>query len=278
MSAAVFSRSKTALAMAVASFWLAVLLAVIAALPSSAAPPQFPALTGQNDDNANLLSADDERSLLAALQSLEGTSSDQLAVVTLPSLEGLTIEDYGYQLGRHWGIGQAGKDNGVLLIVAPNERKVRIEVGKRLDPILTDSLSKLIVENAILPAFRRGDFPAGISAGVRDIKDVLLGDAEAVKERARGMRQGAAVDWVALLIIAIWISIFIYLMWQQARHARQHPNTLDRRRGRRGGREVIIVPSGSGHWSGGSDWGGGGGGGWSGGGGTFSGGGASGGW
>lgn len=272
-------KAKAIGAAACLALWVAALLGVIWAASAHAAEPQFPALTGQIVDAAELLSPDDERSLLAALQSLEGTSSDQLAVVTVPSLQGLTIEDFGYRLGRHWGIGQAGKDNGVLLIVAPNERKVRIEVGKRLDPVLTDSLSKIIIENAILPAFRRGDFPAGIAAGVRDIKDVLLGDEAAVKERARGMRQGAEVDWIALLIIAIWIAIFIYVFWQQARHARQNPNTLDRRRGRRrsGDGGIIIIPSGSGHWGGGRDWGGGGGG-WSGGGGTFSGGGASGGW
>ena len=86
---------------------------------------------------------------------------------------------FGYQLGRTWQLGQKGQDNGVVLIVAPNERKVRIEVGRGLEPQLTDAMSKLIVENAILPAFRRGDFTAGIKAGVRDVRDVLLGDAEA---------------------------------------------------------------------------------------------------
>ena len=243
---------------------------------SLAADPVFPALTGRIIDNANLLTAEDEAELTATLQSLEGTSSDQIAIVTLPSLQGFTIEDFGYKLGRHWGIGQAGKDNGVLLIVAPNERKVRIEVGKRLEPLMTDAMSRIIIENAILPGFRRGDFAGGIRAGVRDIKDVLLGDAEAVKERARGMHQDPEVDWIALIIIAIWIAIVVYSIYQQQKQAQQYPHTAGpggrrRRRGRDGG--IIVLPGGSGGWSGGS-----GGGGWSGGGGTFSGGGASGSW
>lgn len=253
---------------------LTVLISCIA--PVHAADPVFPALTGRIVDNANLLTPEDEADLIATLASLEGTSSDQLAIVTLPSLQGFSIEDFGYKLGRHWGIGQAGKDNGVLLIVAPNERKVRIEVGKRLEPIMTDAMSRIIIENAILPGFRRGDFAGGIRAGVRDIKDVLLGDAEAVKRRAVGTHQAPETDWMALIIIAIWIAIVIYSIHQQQKQAGQFPQSAGRS-GRRSGRDrgIVILPGGSGGWSGGS---GGGGGGWSGGGGTFSGGGASGGW
>jgi uncharacterized protein len=151
---------------------------------------------------------------------------------------------------------------------------VRIEVGKRLEPLLTDAMSRIIIENAILPGFRRGDFAGGIRAGVRDIKDVLLGDAEAVKQRARGMHEAPETDWVALAIIAIWIAIVLYSIYQQQQQARQFPQSARQGRRRRYGDDrIIILPGGSGHWSGG-----GGGGGWSGGGGTFSGGGASGSW
>jgi uncharacterized protein len=253
---------------------LTVLVSGIA--PTYAADPVFPALTGRIVDNANLLTPEDEAELTATLASLEGTSSDQLAIVTLPSLQGFTIEDFGYKLGRHWGIGQAGKDNGVLLIVAPNERKVRIEVGKRLEPIMTDAMSRIIIENAILPGFRRGDFAGGIRAGVRDIKDVLLGDAEAVKRRALGTHEAPEIDWIAVLIIAIWIAIVVYSIYQQQKQAGQYPQSAGRAGRRRSGRDrgIVILPGGSGGWSGS----GGGGGGWSGGGGTFSGGGASGGW
>ncbi len=250
---------------------LTVLVSGIA--PTHAADPVFPALTGRIVDSANLLTPQDEAELTATLASLEGTSSDQLAIVTLPSLQGFTIEDFGYRLGRHWGIGQAGKDNGVLLIVAPNERKVRIEVGKRLEPVMTDAMSRIIIENAILPGFRRGDFAGGIRAGVRDIKDVLLGEADAVKQRARGMQQAPEVDWVAVLIIAIWIAVVVYSIYQQQKQAGQYPQTVGRTGRRRSGRDrgIVILPGGSGSWGGSSS----GGGGWSGGGGTFSGGGAS---
>jgi len=258
-----------------------VLLAVSALLlhcmGSARAEPKFPALTGRVVDVAGLLTPELRARLTAELAALEEKSSDQLVVVTVPSLEGYPIEDYGYRLGRAWGIGQQGKDNGVILLVAPSERKVRIEVGRGLEPTMTDIMSKLIIENAILPAFRRGDFAGGITAGVRDIKDVLLGDAEAVKERAKGTRSGPGIDYQALIILVIWLLIIAYVLYAQARHARQMPNARRGPRDRRRGGDVVIIPGGSRHWGGGWS-GGGGGGGWSGGGGSFGGGGASGGW
>ncbi len=256
---------------------LAALLVVVAAA-STLAEPTFPELTGRIVDNASLLTAEDRVAINDTLKALEEKSTDQVVVVTLPSLQGYEIEDFGYQLGRKWGIGQKGKDNGVLLIVAPNERKVRIEVGRGLEPTMTDLLSKLIIENAILPAFRRGDFSGGIRAGVRDIKDVLLGDAEEVKERAKRPPEQLEVDWVALLLIAFWIAIVLYVIWAQMRHAKQTPQSVGRRR-RRGadwGGPIVIPGGNSGTWDSGG-WSGGGGG-WSGGGGDFGGGGGSGSW
>lgn len=259
-------------------FALAFVAIALACGPSIAAP-NFPTLTGQIVDNANLLSAEDRAAIDDALKDLEAKSSDQLVVVTLPSLDGYEIEDYGYQLGRHWGIGQKGKDNGVLLIVAPNERKVRIEVGRGLEPIVTDLMSRIIIENAILPEFRRGNFAAGIRAGVRDLKDTLLGDAEEVKERARGLNDGDGPDWIGLFMIAFWIAVVLYIIYAQMQYAAQAPQSVgsDARRLARRGRDrndaPIIFPGGA------SDtWGGGGGGGWSGGGGDFGGGGSSGSW
>ncbi|MFN3867712.1 MAG: TPM domain-containing protein [Hyphomicrobiaceae bacterium] len=243
------------------------------------AEPKFPALTGRVVDNASILDAATRASIEADLAALEEKSTDQLVVVTLPTLEGYTIEDYGYQLGRKWRIGQQGKDNGALLIVAPNERKVRIEVGRGLEPHLTDAMSRIIIENAILPRFRRGDFPGGIVAGVRDIKDVILGDAAAVVERAKGARRGPGTDYEALVILAIWLAIFILIVYLNSRNSPSGPGARGSRRQRRSGFDdrVIVIPGGSGGWSGGG-WSGGGGGGFSGGGGGFGGGGASGGW
>src|SRR5262249_5079791 len=141
---------------------LGLLLVALTAFSPANAEPKIPPLTGRIVDEANLFSADDRRALDAELAALEERSSDQLVIYPARSLQGYEIEDLGYRLGRTWQIGQQGKDNGVILIVAPNERKVRIEVGRGLEPELTDAMSRLIIENAILPAFRRGDFAAGV--------------------------------------------------------------------------------------------------------------------
>ena len=254
----------------------ALLVGFMICLPA-VAQPKFPALSGRIVDEANLFSAEDRRLLEVELKSLEDRSSDQLVIYTARSLQGFEIEDFGYQLGRAWQIGQQGKDNGVVLIVAPKERKVRIEVGRGLEPQLTDALSKLIIENAILPAFRRGDFPAGVKAGVRDIRDVLLGDAEAVKLRARSSarRDGEVSISPALIMLIFFILLAVLLIQAQARQT-AHPARVGRRARRYG--PPIVVP---GSWGGGSgSWGGSGGsgGGFSGGGGSFGGGGASGSW
>jgi uncharacterized protein len=232
----------------------------------------FPELTGRVVDDASLLSYPEEVAITADLKALEDKSSDQLVVVTLPSLQGYTIEDFGYQLGRHWGIGTAKWDNGVLLIVAPNERKVRIEVGRGLEGTLTDALSKIIIENAILPRFREGDFAGGIKNGVRDVALVLTGDAAEVEARAKARNDAdnPLIAWIVLILwIAIWIWI-VYSVWRSVRYAS--------RAGSSGGSVFLPGPGWSGGGGGWSSGGGGGGGGFSGGGGSFGGGGASGGW
>jgi uncharacterized protein len=245
------------------------------------ADPRFPPLTGRIVDEAGLLSAEDRRAIEQDLAALEAKSTDQIVVYTTRSLQGYPIEDFGYRLGRFWQIGQKDKNNGVILIVAPNDRKVRIEVGRGLEPQLTDLMSKLIIENAILPAFRRNDFAGGIKAGARDIRDVLLGDAGAVKERARtaAKRSPGADGNFSVLILMLFIFIAFSMVWMQSRQT-AYPNRAlgDRRR-----RGPVVVPapwgwgSGSGGWSGGGGFGDGGGG-FSGGGGDFGGGGSSGSW
>lgn len=244
------------------------------------AAPNYPQLTGQIVDQAGLLTAEDRAAILSELQSLEATSTDQVAVVTVKSLDGYAIEDYSIGLAREWKVGQKDKDNGVVLLVAPNDRKVRIEVGRRLEPLLTDTMSNIIINNAILPRFRRGDFSGGIRAGVKDIKDVLLGDAEAVKERSKVRAPDG--DLEELLPLLIFFGIVVLVMWLSARQQRRMeagmtPDQLRRyRRQQRRGGGVIIIPGGSSDWGGG--WSGGSGGGWSGGGGDFGGGGSSGSW
>jgi len=144
----------------------------------------FPALNGRVVDDAGILDGETRAALTQKLAEFEAKTTDQFVVVTLKSLQGTSIEDFGVELGRHWQIGQRDKNNGVLLIVAPNERRVRIEVGYGLEGALTDAVSRLIIENGITPRFRAGDFAGGITRGVDDIISVLSGDAEEWKARA----------------------------------------------------------------------------------------------
>jgi uncharacterized protein len=240
-------------------------------LAFSAAALEFPTLSGRVVDEANILDPATRAALNDKLATLETKTTDQLVVVTLKSLQGTSIEDYGVELGRRWRIGQKDKNNGVVLIVAPNERKVRIEVGYGLEGTLTDAVSRLIIENAIIPRFRANDFPGGINRGVDDIVSVLTGDAAEWQQRA-AKRPEATVNWSSLLVILLVIFIFglVFLTLVGA---------IPRDRGRRSRGGWWIGPSGS-SWSSGSSGGFGGGfdGGFSGGGGSFGGGGSSGSW
>lgn len=132
-------------------------------------------LTGRVVDQAGILSPQSRASITQVLAAHEQATGNQVVVVTLKSLQGHAIEDYGYQLGRHWGIGQEEKNNGALLIVAPNERKVRIEVGYGLESELTDARSHQIIQSVILPQFRKNNFEAGITAGTQAIIDSIQG-------------------------------------------------------------------------------------------------------
>jgi uncharacterized protein len=234
----------------------------------------FPQLTGRVVDDAGVLDEATRQTIIDKLAAVEAKSGDQIVVVTLKSLQDTSIEDYGYQLGRAWGIGEKEKSNGALLIVAPNERKVRIEVGYGLEGALTDAVTRLIIQNAILPRFRAGDFAGGISRGVDDIIQVVSGDAEEFQRRAaqRPDKAPQGVD-AATVIFVIFMLIVIFMMLRNAQGGRR---TLGQRGGYAG---PIFIPSG-GSWSSGSGGGSGssGSGGFSGGGGSFGGGGSSGDW
>jgi uncharacterized protein len=135
---------------------------------------ELPALTGRVVDNARLLDAAVERRLSSLSERLEARTSDQLVVVTTPSLGGRAIEDYGVSLGRHWGIGQRGRNNGVLLIVVPDDRRARIEVGCGLERALPDEEAARIMRDDILPHMREGNLAAGIQTGSEAIVRTLM--------------------------------------------------------------------------------------------------------
>src|SRR5471030_2311747 len=137
----------------------------------------LPALTGRVVDQANIIPASARADLETKLSDLESKSGIQLVVATVASLEGQEIEPYANALFRSWGLGEKTKNNGVLLLVAPNERRVRIEVGYGLEGTLTDALSKVIIVNAITPRFKSGDFGGGIARGVDDIITALTTDS-----------------------------------------------------------------------------------------------------
>ena len=234
----------------------------------------FPKLSGRVVDTANLLSPEQEAGLTQQLAALEAKNRRQLVVVTLPSLEGYAIEDYGYRLGRTWGIGEKDVNSGALLIVAPNERKVRIEVGYGLEPIVTDALSSVIIQQQILPAFRGGDMPSGIMAGTKALVDLLSLPDEQAEARAQRIvadareREGKGFP-IALVFWGIVLAVILLSMIRSRGAGRNF---------RRGGLPVILWGPGlGGGWGGGGGFGGGGGG-FSGGGGSFGGGGSSGSW
>jgi uncharacterized protein len=242
-------------------------LLLLAMAVVQAAEPEFPPLTSRVNDHASLLSERDKGELEAALARFETETTNQIVVATLESLQGLPIEEYGYQLGRHWGIGQAGKDNGALLIVAPEEREVRIEVGYGLEGELPDAQSRTIIETRILPHFRQGDFAAGIKAGVAAMIETLGGsyDPALPPVQVPDSDRAPAPFPLALAMIMIMIVIVLNRLSDRGRRGRH-----------RGHGGLVVIPGG---WGGrGTGSGGGRGGGFSGGGGSFGGGGASGRW
>jgi uncharacterized protein len=269
-------RSRAGLALGALILGLA-----LAAFAPVAAAPSFPPLTGRVVDAAAILPPPVEAQLTERLAQLESQSHRQLVVVTVASLQGLDIADYGYQLGRQWGIGQKGglkpgaeHDNGVLLIVAPNERKVRIEVGYGLEPVLTDALSSVILQTQVLPRFKAGDMSGGVVAGTDAIIRQLALPEDQARAAAQQASQGAAQQggdgggWGLLPILFVLFVLFSLMRGG--------------RRGRRGGGgwmvPIILGGLSRGGWSDRGGFGSGGGGGFRGGGGSFGGGGASGGW
>ena len=249
---------------------VAVLSAALGALLLllGAALAEYPALSGRVVDAAGILKAETKASLTQKLQALEDKSGIQLVVATVPSLDGQDIAPYAIELARKWGLGEKSKSNGLLLLVAPKEHRVRFEVGDGLEGTMTDVVTKVIISNAIAPRFKQNDFDGGIVRGVDDAITALTTDAsDWVKHQPQPRRQSNDSGIAGLLPI-IFLLIFVFIVFSSARRGGYGPN-------------VVFIPSGSrGGWSGGGGgWsGGGGGGGFSGGGGSFSGGGASGSW
>jgi uncharacterized protein len=247
---------------------LAILTALVLSFVASPtlAAPTFPALAGQRVvDDAHVLTPQTQADLTSKLAALEQKSGDQVVVVTVPDLQGMEIEDYGYQLGRAWGIGQKGKDNGLLFIVAPSAHKVRIEVGYGLEPVMTDAMSSVILQSQVLPRFRSGDYNGGIEAGTDAIVQQLGLDPATAKANAQAAEQRPAAPPLRIPIFLVILGVFFIVQ-------------LLIRGGRGGGLWALPFLFMGGGYRGGDGGGGGFGGGFSGGGGSFGGGGSSGSW
>ena len=178
-------------------------LTLLLLIPATLSAYNFPPLTGRVVDQAELLSPTAEAELTARLAAHEDATTNQVVVATVNSLEGGSIDDYGVQLGRHWALGQKAKDNGVLLLIAPNERKMRIDVGYGLEGTLTDALCSIIIDRRLKPAFRAGDFEGGISAGIDGIIDIL--NNEMPEDLKKPVSKGDWTDSVLPLMFFIFV-------------------------------------------------------------------------
>lgn len=253
-------------------FALAALLLVLTAHVTHA--QTFPPLTGRVVDAAHILPTDVAAKIDQQLAALETQSQRQLVVATIPDLQGYDIEDYGYRLGRAWGLGDKKRNDGIMLIIAPKERKVRIEVGYGLEATVTDGLSELIIQNVILPKFKAGDMPGGIEAGTAALIQQLTLPADQARQIAASAQPapassqsdqvGPGLAWLGFILLFLVIPMFRQLMSGGRRYG--------------SGLGPVMMWGAMSGMGGASGGGGGSGGGFSGGGGSFGGGGASGGW
>ena len=198
----------------------ALVLASAALAVATPAAAQLPAPKGPVNDFAGVLGDAAERELTELLQAVENETSAEIAVATLTSLEGTSIEEYATKLFNAWGVGQSGKDNGVLVVVVPNAQSIRIEVGYGLEGILPDGLAGAIIRRDFAPAFKAGDYDAGMLTGVRSLADVVrkqqVLSAEERQNLATAERQ-AELDgrdppmWVLEAIMGSLVALMMFL-------------------------------------------------------------------
>jgi uncharacterized protein len=231
----------------------ACIYAIITTLLSIALCAQ-PELSGRVIDNASILSLSERQELQDLLKKHEQTTTNQIVIVTLPSLGDKSIEETALELGRMWGIGTKKNNNGIMFIIAPNDRQIRIEVGYGLEAILTDAQSKIIIERSILPYFRRGEYYQGIAEGTKAIISKL--QADELPQPEQEQEQAEDENYIALFIFILFVFIIISFLGRGRRRGPPPPFYS--------GRDGDFPSSGSGGFSGG--------------GGSFGGGGASGKW
>lgn len=168
---------------------------------------EFPNLSGRVVDTANILTQQERSALSSILQQHEEKTTNQIVVVTLSSLNNYDITDYGYQLARYWGIGTKEKNNGVLLIIAPNERQLRIEVGYGLEGQLTDKLSYDIINSKITPEFKKEAYYQGILKGTQEIINVLEDNSELIQSNTQSNEKNPTSFTLYIILIILFSSI-----------------------------------------------------------------------
>jgi len=232
---------------------------------STAFSLDIPKLQGRVNDYAGMLSQQEKQELEQTLKSIETNTTAQLVLLTMPSLEDENLEDYTMRVAEEWKLGQEKKDNGVILFVALKERRIRIEVGYGLEPVLPDGRSGTIIRNIITPAFKQGKFFQGFSDAFLAMNSFITG-SDSIDQFEQNYAEEADDTFIEIIMIIIIVSVFIFIF------------VLAGKRSLRSGKGI--------HWTGGSSWSSSSSssgrsfssGGFSGGGGSFGGGGASGGW
>jgi uncharacterized protein len=186
------------------------LLLLVLCIPAFAHAQNFPQLTGRIVDQANLINSSTETRLVGNLESLESRTTDQFVIVTVTSLQNYSIEDFARNLGNHWKIGQKNKDNGIILLIAPNEREVRIEVGDGLAQKISDSAAQKIIDNIILPKFKQNNMQDGIELATNEIIKILNGEV-LPREETEPPSENNSIFGKIIFWLTIGVSAIIFI-------------------------------------------------------------------
>jgi uncharacterized protein len=198
---------------------LAFLVAIIFAFPAMAGPTFPERGRAAVVDGANVIQEDDERALNARVAAWDRRTGHQLVIATVPSLQGYDIKDFGYQLGRAWGLGKKGQDDGVILLLAPTERRVRIEVGYGLEPVLSDATASGIIGDDVAPKLKAGEIPAALSAGADRIMATVNAAGSAAVARP-SKHHGGSWAWLIAIVALMVGGAFGLLALRSHRKAR----------------------------------------------------------
>ncbi|MCC7032439.1 MAG: TPM domain-containing protein [Acidobacteria bacterium] len=188
------------------SLVMAAALAAVIALAQGALPTPV----GAVNDFAGLLSDEQERALGDLVAEVERETTAEIAVATVRSLDGASVEEYANRLFAQWGIGQKGRDNGVLILVAPNEREIRIEVGYGLEGVLPDGLAGAIIRETFVPSFRNDDYAGGILAGTQRVAGIVRRNEVLTDEQRAALEEpgdGAVELWAAGAVLSLFVGL-----------------------------------------------------------------------